>query len=463
MTLHLNRKLLVSVFDAQEAREAAIGGGRIIDCEDPRSALGNIKPLQIMAIAQAVLDFKRSGDLQVSTNIGEDQLLFRRSETGEAIQKGRYEIAGKAAQAAIGVAASMGTDIHPTAIVKVGLDGMSASLLQETLTEVVNTLQRTRHYCQTHVMSVLFAQHLDAWHTRKHHYRKELLKLGEFVPVPGPDAPNSFDLLDGDVAVGSILNPANKQPLFNRAQDVSLQALIGAGVLPPHAQSAWVRLNEPYPHAIPFPDIADGHRTNRAIIKKMVEITAASGAHGIMLDTSVLSKTVDICLVDTAGSDMVDLNAQFVRHGHSRQGILKLDDLRYFVDCCHQSGLVANLAGSINSYQAQMLWAILPDLDQLSTRGAASGTRPPLDTTSGTGASVETRADKVIARTLVRGLAPPEYGGVLNLPATLRHNTQAAGAVEQLVALISQKRALHHLPALQAYWVDDMGKATPYS
>lgn len=34
-----NRKLLVSVFSQQEAREAILGGARIIDSEDLRSAL----------------------------------------------------------------------------------------------------------------------------------------------------------------------------------------------------------------------------------------------------------------------------------------------------------------------------------------------------------------------------------------------------------------------------------------
>lgn len=54
-----NRKLLVSVFSQQEAREAILGGARIIDSEDPRSALGNIKPQRIMDISDAVLDAKR--------------------------------------------------------------------------------------------------------------------------------------------------------------------------------------------------------------------------------------------------------------------------------------------------------------------------------------------------------------------------------------------------------------------
>ena len=115
--LDRNRKLLCSVFNAQEAREAVLGGARIIDSEDPTSALGNIKPRHIMAVSDSVLDFQRNLEIQLSTNIGEDQLLFRRSETGEAIEKSPYEIAGKAAQAAIGVACSMGTRVHPANLV----------------------------------------------------------------------------------------------------------------------------------------------------------------------------------------------------------------------------------------------------------------------------------------------------------------------------------------------------------
>ncbi|MEA2962257.1 MAG: hypothetical protein QOI46_2355, partial [Alphaproteobacteria bacterium] len=101
-----NRKLLVSVYNAQEAREAVLGGARIIDSEDPKSALGNISPRRIMDISDAVLDFHRDLDVQLSTNIGEDQLLFRRSQSGQAIEKSRDEIAGKAAQAALGVCLS---------------------------------------------------------------------------------------------------------------------------------------------------------------------------------------------------------------------------------------------------------------------------------------------------------------------------------------------------------------------
>ena len=77
-----NRKLLVSVYNAQEAREAVLGGARIIDSEDPKSALGNISPRRIMDVSDAVLDFNRDLDVQLSTNIGEDQLLSAARRVG---------------------------------------------------------------------------------------------------------------------------------------------------------------------------------------------------------------------------------------------------------------------------------------------------------------------------------------------------------------------------------------------
>jgi uncharacterized protein (UPF0264 family) len=460
MSANWNRKLLVSVFNPQEAREAVLGGGRIIDSEDPRSALGNIKPLQIMAIAQSVLDFKRNADVQLSTNIGEDQLLFRRTEAGQAVEKSPYEIAGKAAQAAIGVAASMGAEVHPVSLVKVGLDGMSLDILSPTLEEVVKTLQRTRHYCQSQVMSVLFAQDVTAWNTRKGFFHKELVKLGEFVPAAGKATPDAFSLLEDGVSVGT-LKDAGGGALFKTPEEVSLQALKDKGVLPATAEHAWVRPTDLFEQSRYFGSLASGAKTNRAIIQAMVDATAKAGAHGIMLDTSILSKTADICLVDTSGSEMIDFNRHLKTPAGARQGILKLDDLAFFVAYCHSKGVVPNLAGSISSYQAQMLWVLLPELDQLSTRGAASCKPPSLPGGDAT-PSVQTRQDKIIHRALVRGLAPPELGGVLNLPASLKTSEEAVADACAMVQLIANKRHTSGLPALETYWVDDTGLTTPF-
>jgi len=206
-----NRKTLVSVFNSQEAREAVLGGARIIDSEDPRSALGNIKPFNIMQVSDAVLNYKRNEEIQLSTNIGEDQLLFKRSETGQAIAKSAYEIAGKSAQAALGVAISMGTRVHPCNLVKVGLDGMNVQTLGDVLAEVVTSLNRTEQFSHSQVMSVLFVQDLALWDERKQAGSTigVLIGLREFYPCSDLDD-KKIDLLDYVVnnlkdGVGNIL------------------------------------------------------------------------------------------------------------------------------------------------------------------------------------------------------------------------------------------------------------------
>lgn len=450
----LNRKLLVSVFDAQEAREAVLGGGRIIDSEDPKSALGNIKPRHIMAVSDAVLDFKRDLEVQLSTNIGEDQLLFRRSGTGEAIEKSPYEIAGKAAQAAIGVATSMGTRVHPVNLTKVGVDGMGIEKIKEVLEEVVLTLQRTEQFSHCQVMGVLFAQDISLWNERKNNeaVRKVLVESLEFYPST-PDDPQAIDLVK--YAVGT-LRDQNRQVVFTDQSQVSLGALIQRGFLPAGANSSYIRINDLFPHKQYFPRLAQGDKTNRAVIKAMVDATADSGADAIMLDTSILSKVSNICLVDTSGSEMVDINRFRVRDGMEQKGILKLDELKFFVDYCHFRGIAANVAGSIESYQAQQLWVLIPDLDQVSTRGSASGV--DIDPSKPEGGGLDTRQHRVIKRTLVRGLAPPEHDGVLNLPISLRNNDEARAACYRMKEMISDKRRDLGLPELQSYFVDSTGK-----
>jgi len=66
-----------------------------------------------MTLADAMMGYKRDLEVQVSTNIGENQLLFKREDKGRAAQRFDDEIAVKSSQAALGVAAAMGTDAHP--------------------------------------------------------------------------------------------------------------------------------------------------------------------------------------------------------------------------------------------------------------------------------------------------------------------------------------------------------------
>jgi uncharacterized protein (UPF0264 family) len=454
-----NRKLLVSVFGPQEAREAVLGGARIVDSEDPRSALGNIKPQRIMDVSDAVLVSKRDLEVQLSTNIGEDQLLYRRSENGQAIQKSPYEMAGKASQAALGVANAMGVRVHPSNIVKVGVDGMEVGLLSEVLTEVALTLKRTEQFSHCQVMGVLFGQNMDVWNERKTNeaVRKNLIELREFHSAT-EDTPYAFDLAagGGKWVVGTVRDPDGKI-LFNPGDVVDLYALHEKGVLPDDARTSWVALNELFPHSTYYPTAAKGSRTNKDIIKLMVDAAAGAGATSMMLDTQIQTKVANICLVDSGSSpEFVDLNQYDIGAGDlTTKGILSLDELRFFVDYAHFVGLEANIAGSLQSVQAQQLWVLIPQLDQLSTRGGSSAIE--IDPSTGAPAGEDTRQQRIIKRRLVAGLIPPEQGGVLNIPQAMKTNPSAVSDVHRLIDTLVAKRAEQSLPPLLAYWVSKYG------
>ena len=456
-----NRKLLVSVFGPQEAREAVLGGARIVDSEDPRSALGNIKPQRIMDVSDAVLAAKRDLEVQLSTNIGEDQLLYRRSENGQAIQKSPYEIAGKAAQAALGVANSMGVRVHPSNIVKVGVDGMKVELVREVLTEVAVTLKRTEQFSHCQMMGVLFAQNIDLWNERKTNeaVRRNLIELREFHPVT-KDTPNAFDLTaDNGKWVINTVRSQDGQFLFQPGDTIDLYALHEKGVLPDDAQTPWVALNELFPHSTYYPTATMGPLTNKEVIKLMVDATAGAGATSMMLDTQIQTKVANICLVDTASSpEFVNLNQYDIGvGGFSTKGILTLEELRFFVDYAHFVGIEANLAGSLQSFQAQQAWVLIPQLDQVSTRGGSSAV--PLDPSTQEATGEDTRQQRIIKRQLVAGLVPPEQGGVLNIPVAMKDLPAAVQDVHRLIEMLRTKRAAQDLPPVQAFWVDNFGNA----
>jgi uncharacterized protein (UPF0264 family) len=197
-------------------------------------------------------------------------------------------------------------------------------------------------------------------------------------------------------------------------------------------------------------------RTNKQVIKAMVDVTAEAGADSIMIDSRIQSKVARICVVDTASKGMVDIN-RFDHDDHKRlprKGILSLDELKFFVEHCHYKGIEANVAGSVQSYQAQQLWVKIPELDQISTRGASSAV--PIDPTGAEGE--DTRQHRVIKRSLVRGLAPPEHGGVLNLPADMENDKKAMVEIAKLRKMLEKERRSQGLPALECYFVDRWGE-----
>jgi hypothetical protein len=308
-------------------------------------------------------------------------------------------------------------------------------------------------------MSVLFAQDLELWQERKRNdaVRKVLVELREFNPSSEGE-PNAFDITQ--YAVGTLRDLQSGQILFADASQVSLSTLIQRGVLPPGSNGSFVRTNELFEHRRYFPQIAAGAtKTTKAVIKAMVDVTAESGANAIMIDTSILSKVMNVCLIDTRSEGMIDINSLVVRSGLKQQGILPLEDLQFFVEYCHYRGVAANVAGSIESYQAQQLWALIPELDQASTRGSASGV--DRDPSNARPAGEDTRQHRVIKRSLVRGLAPPEHGGVLNVPEALKTVKGALASVRELIAMLRESRKTAGLPALQTFWVDPSGHPTP--
>jgi hypothetical protein len=363
----------------------------------------------------------------------------------------------------------MGTRVNPVNIVKAGVDGMEVDRIGQVLSEVVATLRRTEALSHCQVMSVLFAQDRQLFQERRSNdaVRNQLVELREFNPS-SKDEPDAFDITK--YAVKTLRDPQSDKVLFADASEVSLSALIEHGVLPPGSTGTFVRTNELFEHRKYFPKVADADapRTSQSVIKAMVDVTAESGANAIMIDTSILLKVMNVGLIDTSGSDMIDINSLVVRDGMARRGILTLEDLRFFVQYCHYKGVSANLAGSIESYQAQQLWALIPELDQASARGAASGidiAPSPSNATSPTNAPIpgaDTRKRRVIKRSLVHGMAPPEHGGVLNLPVSLK--TASGGVpppVRELIAMLGEKRREAALPDLQAFWVDPSGQQTP--
>lgn len=413
-----------------------------------------------MDISDAVLNSSRDLEVQLSTNIGEDQLLFDRSEKGQAIQKSLYEIVGKAAQAAIGVACAMGTRVHPCNLVKVGVDGMQVETVIEALNEVVLTLNRTEQFCHTQVMSVLFAQDIKAWNERKKEdeVRKQLVTLREFHKSD-PDDPNAFDLCE--YAVGTLRNKEGRF-IFNKREEVSLDSLIEQEILSDDATSTMVALNELFPHSTYFKEIAAGERTNKDVIQAMVDATAKAGADSIMLDTRIQSKVARISLVDTSSEGLIDINRfDYGRKNPklARTGILSLEEIKFFVDYCHYKGIEANVAGSVQSYQAQQLWVKIPEVDQVSTRGASSALR--LDPYRKGEETMDSRQDRVIKRSLVRGLAAPEHGGVLNIFQPIwEKELKGADEFKQLIKMLREERKKQSLPELECYVVDKYGNPT---
>jgi uncharacterized protein (UPF0264 family) len=389
-TMRLNQRLLISVYDAQEAREAMIGGARVVDCEDPAGALGDISPRRVMAIADAVIGYKRDLEVQISTNIGENQMLFRRDDQGRAIQRFPGEIAGKAAQAALGVAAAMGRDIHPVNIVKVGLDGMPRDVAAQTLAEVVTTLDRSQLFSRSQVVAVFFTQDLADWTRRStnKYVVRDLLLAREYVVDQ-----------DGDIDIATMFAGDAAALAAFKDKLGSDRDLYVDGTLKPGVRVRTTRLNNR--EVLGFSDDPSTY------LAQVAQLTAAAGADGVMIDTRIHTKVARMCcLRDGTDDQPVD------ESGLPLRGIHTIDQIARFARYCHGLGLEFWASGSIQPFQAQRLW----DLDDGPARGlvdamavrsgASAAVRAPDGGGLGAGGGVVNRASKRVYRDLVAAYAP---------------------------------------------------------
>ncbi len=451
-----NRKLLVSVFDSNEVREAVSGGGRIIDFEDPRTALGCISPLMVSRLSRAVLNYKSDTKLQMSTNIGEEQYFYDVLGNGIAKLKSEYEIKSKSAQCALGVASAMDYKVHESNIIKVGVDRMPRHLIKNVLSEIVDTVEAQPYANASSVMAIFFVQDIQEWKHRKNnpHVIHELVALGKFSPCDPKDE-DAFDLLD--YAQTSIKNWAGDL-IFNNNENVTLDNLIENDVLPESASTSYVKLIDIEPHSNFFPNISS-ESTTREVLKEMVDVTAESGAHSIMLDNRVQSKVSKICSIDSASSsEIVDVNSMYRnQHDLNYHGVLSLDDLRFFVDYCHSKNIEANLAGSIHSVHAQQLWLLVPQLDQMANRDAASCIT---QNSAANGHNIDNRQYRKIFAPLVRGIVPPEQGGILNIRSSVQDDAKSKDLSKDLVENVNALRSKFSLPKTDANYVNLYGQFT---
>jgi uncharacterized protein (UPF0264 family) len=389
-----NQRLLISVFDAQEAREAILGGARVIDCEDPAGALGDISPRKVMTISDAVLGYKRDLDVQISTNIGENQLLFKRDDKGRAVQRFDNEIAGKASQAALGVAAAMGTDAHPVNIVKVGLDGMPRQIALETMQEVVETVHSSQYFGRSQVVAVFFAQDLKTWNERKSNkfVIRDLLLLREYVVDAGGDVdiealfgndPKTMAAIKDKIGSDSeLFDPSGKVKSKVRLTDLYNLVDLGYAEVP-------------------------GEDYKMSYIYSAADLASAAGADGIMIDTRIHTKVAYICCLNYETESDIHPESGFVRHG-----IYSLEEFATYARYCHEKGIEFWASGSIQPYQAQAVWGLndgdaVGVVDAMAVRSGASGPPRVVARPGAIGAQIDNRGSRKIYRDLVAKYKPP--------------------------------------------------------
>jgi hypothetical protein len=260
------RKLLVSVFNAEEVRAAIEGGADVIDCEDPRADVGMFEPRVVTDIAYAVRQNAGLRVVPTSANIGFALQLFERAGTGQAAPRSDIEVHAKAAQEALGLAAAMDVGDGRPNIVKFGVDGLPRDRIGPLVKSVKDALRNSHRYQNHRVIGSFLEIDRAEWARRKADKTviKGVLDVGLFY-FTEKGAIDLNDYYDKERAKAIMENQSS------------------------HSR---VDLIDPFkPEALGLPD--DLEERMRLYAKLIRE----GGADGVMIDTPIQAKVARICLV----------------------------------------------------------------------------------------------------------------------------------------------------------------------
>jgi uncharacterized protein (UPF0264 family) len=319
--LRSSARLAISVFDAEEVRAAISGGADIIDCEDPRAAIGMFEPRVVTEIAYAVRQTSTMAT-PTSANIGIPQVL-KGAAVAQAARRPRLEIQAKAAQEALGLAAAMDVGDGRPNIIKFEVDGLWKDDVAPFVGAVKGAIRHSRQFQNHRVIASCLELDRPAWRSRRSEKKvvRQLLDLGEFFFDDGPDSVDLYHYYTGED------RPRVAEMMKEARSDHSM-----------------VALNEPSdPSELDLPTTADDR------LRCWVDELASAGADGVMIDTPIQAKVAGISLLDTFSPDQ----------------------LRRFSEYCAYMRVECWLAGSIQPDDAGLLGAF-PDVDVIMCRGAAS-------------------------------------------------------------------------------------------
>jgi uncharacterized protein (UPF0264 family) len=350
--------LLVSVFNPEEVRAAVAGGADVIDCEDPRADVGMFEPRVVTDVAFAVRQCETTRVIPTSANIGFSLQTFHRSDLGGAYPRTNQEVMAKAAQEALGIAASMDVGDSRSNIIKFGLDGLKKNVAGPLVSMIKTALRNSQRY-QNHLTigSYLEIDH-DEWERRRTDQRviRSLLDVGQFYfTKSGP-----IDLLE--------YYPQEKvTKLQESAAYFTRKFTKGKLEIDPEWREekisyTTVELVEPIdPSVLGFSEVREER------MRAYIDLIADAGADGVMIDTPIQAKSARICLVKHEKNETDDGGGTKL----PRSGIFDVDILKKFADYCAFRGVQSWLAGSIQPYHAEALGKI-DSLDMVLCRDSAS-------------------------------------------------------------------------------------------